>query len=277
MGRRFLPVVVVAVVIFSLLVPAPLVLSAAVGRPPVRIGRYKISSAQVKRIGNFLKKHGFDIIKNVLSAPGGQKQGEKKLDTKAADTAGLYVFNLSVGTSVPQNISGILDITTELVWAQCGACNSDACLAPPATTFQPGTSDTFSGVPCTGELCQGETNQECDPAANCTYLMQYNDYTNTSGYLGNDTFTFGQTQVPDVVFGCSDASYGDFFGASGVLGFSRGGLSLVSQLQLPWFSYLLASSDSNGPESDNLLQFGDDAVPHMKNSRSTRLLIYSLP
>lgn len=250
-----------------MLMPAPLVLSAAV-RPPGRIGRYAISSARVKKVGNFLKKHAVDIIQ-VLSAPGGQKQGDN-LDTKAADTAGLYVFNLSVGTSVLQNITGILDITSELVWAQC-ACSADACLPPPATKFEPSTSDTFAGVPCTSQKCQSVINQQCDPdpAANCTYLMQYNNYTNTTGYLGTDTFTFGQTQVPGVVFGCSEASYGDFFGASGVLGFSRGNLSLVSQLQLSWFSYLLVSDTS---KSVNLLQFGDDTIPQTENSHSTPLL-----
>ncbi|TKW19712.1 hypothetical protein SEVIR_4G038200v4 [Setaria viridis] len=261
---RFLPLVLVAVVIFPLLMPAPLVLSAAV-RPPV-----KINSAQAKKISDyfkkqafdFLKDHALDVIPNVLSTPEGQKQG-----TKAADTAGLYVFNLSVGTSILQNITGILDITTELVWAQC-ACSADACLPPPGTTFDPSTSDTFAGVPCISQRCQSVIKQQCDPdpAANCTYLMQYDDYTNTTGYLGNDTFTFGQTQFPDVVFGCSKASYGDFFGASGVLGFSRGSLSLVSQLQLSWFSYLLVS---DGPSP---LQFGYDAVPQTENSHSTPLL-----
>ncbi|OEL34366.1 hypothetical protein BAE44_0004616 [Dichanthelium oligosanthes] len=99
--------------------PAPLILSAAV-RPPAKIGRYKVNSEQVKSIAKFLKNHAGDlkdIIENILSATGGQKKGDK-LDTEAADTAGLYIFSLSVGTSVLQNITGILDITSELVWAQ---------------------------------------------------------------------------------------------------------------------------------------------------------------
>ncbi|RCV20237.1 LOW QUALITY PROTEIN: hypothetical protein SETIT_4G040300v2 [Setaria italica] len=143
------------------------------------------------------------------------------------------------------------------------------CLPPPPITFEPSTSDNFAKVPCTSQMCQSVIKQQCgpDPAANCTYLMQCDDYTNTTGYLGKDTFTFGQTQVPDVVFGCSEASYGDFFGAFGILGFSRGNLS---QLHLSWFSYLLVS---DGSESDNLLQFGNDAVPQTENNHSTPLLI----
>ncbi|CAN6221731.1 unnamed protein product [Urochloa humidicola] len=273
MGRT-LHLVVVALVISSLLLMAvPPALSAAF-RPPVKIGRYTIISARMrKQIGNFLKKHALDIIQDVLSTPAGQKQGDNNnLDTKTADTAGLYIFNLSVGTPV-QNFSGILDITSELVWAQC-ECSGDACLPPPATTFQASASDTFAGVPCASQTCQSTINQPCgnDPAANCTYQMLYNDYTNTTGYLANDTFTFGQTPVPGVVFGCSDVSSGDFSGASGVLGFSKGNLSLVSQLQLSWFSYLLASDSDVSGSDNNLLQFGDDAVPETENSRSTPLV-----
>ncbi|CAN6178513.1 unnamed protein product [Urochloa humidicola] len=273
MGRT-LHLVVVALVISSLLLMAvPPALSAAF-RPPVKIGRYTIISARMrKQIGNFLKKHALDIIQDVLSTPAGQKQGDNNnLDTKAADTAGLYIFNLSVGTPV-QNFSSILDITSELVWAQC-ECSGDACLPPPATTFQASASDTFAEVPCASQTCQSTINQPCgnDPAANCTYQMLYNDYTNTTGYLANDTFTFGQTPVPGVVFGCSDVSSGDFSGASGVLGFSKGNLSLVSQLQLSWFSYLLASDSDVSGSDNNLLQFGDDAVPETENSRSTPLV-----
>ncbi|CAL5052283.1 unnamed protein product [Urochloa decumbens] len=273
MGRSLSFVVVALVISSLLLMAAPPALPVAVRPPPVRIGRYSINSAKVrKQIGNFLKKHALDIIGNVLSAPAGQKQGDNNLDTKAADTAGLYVFNLSVGTSVPQTITGILDITTELVWTQCSCSDADACLPPPATTFRPSSSDTFTSVPCNSQTCQSAINQPCgaNPSANCTYLMTYNDYTNTTGYLANDTFTFGQTQVPGVVFGCSNASSGDFSGASGVLGFSKGNLSMVSQLQLSWFSYLLASEVSD--TDNNLLQFGDDAVPETENSRSTPLL-----
>ncbi|OEL34365.1 Aspartic proteinase nepenthesin-2, partial [Dichanthelium oligosanthes] len=143
-------------------------------------------------------------------------------------------------------------------------------LPPPATTFRPTTSDTFSGLPCNDQTCQSVISQTCpSPASYCTYLMQYSDYTNTTGYLATDTFTFDQIQVPDVVLGCSQASFGDFSGASGVLGFSRGDLSLVSQLHLSWFSYRLASDES---KSGNLLQFGDDAVPQTVNSRSTPIL-----
>ncbi|WVZ78106.1 hypothetical protein U9M48_025869 [Paspalum notatum var. saurae] len=113
------------------------------------------------------------------------------------------------------------------------------------------------------------------------YNVTYGDTSSsTVGYLATDTFTFGGTPVPGFVFGCSDDSVGDFSGASGVLGFNLGNLSLVSQLQLTWFSYLLASDASAdaGGESDSLLQFADDgSVPPTSNhGRSTPLVTSSL-
>ncbi|XP_039841717.1 aspartic proteinase nepenthesin-2-like [Panicum virgatum] len=205
------------------------------------------SSQQVKKIANFLKKHAWDIIQNVLSAaPGDQKEGHNnELDSKAADTVGPYIFSLSVGASVLQNI------TVCVLYYGLPASAGDQIRAR-------GIGHLLRASLQEPDVPERDQPTVAEPADNCSYLVQYNDYINTTGYLATDTFTFGQTLVPDVVFGCSEASFGDFSGASGVLGFSRGDLSLVSQLQLSWFSYLL--------------QFGDDAVPQTENSHSTAFL-----
>ncbi|GJN29089.1 hypothetical protein PR202_gb17282 [Eleusine coracana subsp. coracana] len=175
----------------------------------------------------------------------------------SADSAGLFIFNLSIGTSTPQEIPGIW--TSLPSW-----CGRSARPAPPASRRR------HSRLPCSSHTCQSVVNQTC--AANdspCGYIATYIDATtNTAGYLSNDTFTFDSAQVP-LVFGCSGASAGDFSGASGVFGFSRGPLSLVSQLQLSWFSYFWDSNDSSG---DSFVQFGDDEVTRPPNSRSTPLL-----
>ncbi|CAL5043413.1 unnamed protein product [Urochloa decumbens] len=183
------------------------------------------------------------------------------------------MFNLSIGTSAPQIVTGILDIGLNFIWAQCAPC--DPCLALPAPTFQPNMSATFSTLPCASQTCQSALNQTCGAAVDdtCGYLIDYGDGTNTTGYLADDTFVFGPSAAPGVVFGCSDASAGDFSGASGAFGFGRGNLSLVTQLQVPWFSYLLASDDYGG---DSGLQFGDGAAPRSKRSHSTPLLQSSM-
>ncbi|CAN6170335.1 unnamed protein product [Urochloa humidicola] len=266
-----LNLMLLVVVLFLVLTPAPLVLSAI--RPPMisKIGRYAVRPERAREIRNFLTEHAgdlLDLILGILPSSGGKK-GEDKQDA-AATTAGLYMFNLSIGTSAPQNVTGVLDIGLSFIWAQCAPC--DPCLTPPAPTFRPNISATFSTIPCASQTCQSTLNQTCGGGAanddTCGYLIDYGDGTNTTGYLANDTFVFGGP-APGVVFGCSDASVGNFSGASGTFGFGRGRLSLVSQLQVPWFSYFLASDDSDG---DNDLQFGDGAVPRSKHSQSTPLL-----
>ncbi|RCV21162.1 hypothetical protein SETIT_4G116100v2 [Setaria italica] len=195
-----------------------------------------------------MKKAAWRKFKDYLKSLSEGQKTDGKLEI-AADTTSYFIFNLSVGTSSPQNISGILDITTPLVWSQCAPCT--ACLPPPAPTFRPNLLPTFAGLPCASQTCQRMLNQTCAADA-CGYIGVYGDDTNTTGYLATDTFTFDNVSVP-MVFGCSGASTGEFSDASGIFGFSRRPLSLVSQLELSWFSYLWASDDSS---DDSFIKFG---------------------
>ncbi|XP_062232387.1 aspartic proteinase nepenthesin-2-like [Phragmites australis] len=247
MGRS-LPLVVRAVVVLFLEVQ--------------RAGKEEVKCAGKEEV----KRAGKDFLKSLF---GGQNI-DGKLEN-AADTTGLFIFNLSVGTPSPQNISSILDITSSLVWSQCAPCT--ACLPPPAPTFQPNLSPTFVKLPCGSQTCQQVLKQTCAADAtddSCGYIAIYDEDTNTTGYLATDTFTFDSTQIPGLVFGCSSTSVGDFSGASGIFGFNRGPLSLVSQLHLSWFSYFLAPEDF---DSGVFFQLGgDDNVTWTQNSPSTRLL-----
>ncbi|XP_066373311.1 aspartic proteinase nepenthesin-1-like [Miscanthus floridulus] len=258
MGRSLPLVVAAAVVLLLVLVLAPLLLAGMYIRNP-KVNYHGGASTQrtnsifrgIKRIW----KH-----RDELTPPSG---GQKTDEVKAAYTAGLFIFNLSVGTGAasPQNISGILDITTPLVWSQCAPCSD--CLPPPAPTFQPDQSPTFAALPCGSDTCQSMLTQTCTANATetdqdyCVYTGVYGADTNTTGYLAND-----------LVFGCSVASVGDFAGASGVFGFSRGPLSLVSQLQLSWFSYFLASDDDSQSGS-SFFQFGGDDVKQTTTTTTT--------
>ncbi|XP_047052154.1 aspartic proteinase nepenthesin-1-like [Lolium rigidum] len=161
----------------------------------------------------------------------------------ATDSSGALVFDLSIGTS-PQKLSVVMDITTELVWAQCDACSSCTRLTLPTTpTFLPNNSRSFAVVGCSSQTCQrmipGEhgCTHDDDP---CGYPNDFYGW-NTSGVLATDTFTFGTTPVPGVLFGCSgNIMVQDLAGASGVAGLSRGALSLVSQLNISSFTYFIA-------------------------------------
>ncbi|KAF0897751.1 hypothetical protein E2562_000463 [Oryza meyeriana var. granulata] len=153
----------------------------------------------------------------------------------------------------------------------------------PAPTFLPSESDTFAKLPCSSQMCQDVLDGTCAAAdsEDCTdYELIFGD-AETSGYLAIDTFTFGETSVPGIVFGCNGATHGDFSGASGVIGLGSGPLSLVSQLQLSNFSYQLGYADSDGDgTSETTITFdaAAAAVPQTKQRRrrSTPLLTSTL-
>ncbi|KAF8642618.1 hypothetical protein HU200_067298 [Digitaria exilis] len=283
MGRMLLAAAATWLLLTSALQVPPLASEAFIPRPPPKIGSLFLKPARAQKIGQsikgFLKKHGediFDIIAQSLSPTPGDSTGSggRSSSTSAggapATTAGLYVADLQVGTP-PQNISGVLDITSELVWMQCSTC-TDYCLPPPASSFNPTHSSTAQPLPCNNSTCQTLLPQTCSTTDNsnqqllCGYFAEYYGGSNndtTQGYFVFDTFTFDTTAVDDMLFGCSDSSTGNYSGASGVIGLGRGELSLVSQLGISNFSYFLAPNGSTGSggESDNQFQLGGVAVP----------------
>uniref|UniRef100_A0A0E0MM39 Peptidase A1 domain-containing protein n=1 Tax=Oryza punctata TaxID=4537 RepID=A0A0E0MM39_ORYPU len=264
-----------------LLLPPPVASAAAVRARP-KVGGYSAKSRPwvSKLVARFLKKQ----LRN-----SGNKQQQQQLGGEAASgDAPPLVINISVGTPVAQTFSGLVDITSYVVWTQCAPCAAGGCLPPPATTFRPNDSATFSPLACSSDMCVPVLRETCGrAAANATgtrcdsYSLRYGSAANTSGYLATDTFTFGSTAVPGVVFGCGDTSYGDFAGASGVIGIGRGNLSLISQLQFGKFSYQLlppeaTDSKSDDGSADSVIRFGDEAVPKTKRARSTPLLSSTL-
>ncbi|KAF8670610.1 hypothetical protein HU200_050638 [Digitaria exilis] len=179
-----------------------------------------------------------------------------------ATTAGLYVADLLVGTP-PQNISGVLDISTQLVRMQCASWHCIDCRPPPVPTFYPKASSTAFPLPCNNDTCQSLLPQNCTDSNICRsneHIIISNNGSTTQGYLTFDTFTFGTAAV-DMLFGCSESTTGNYSGAFGAIGLGRGELSLVSQLGLSNFSYLLAPYGSDGS-----VQLGGVAVPSMGSS-----------
>ncbi|XP_072955770.1 aspartic proteinase nepenthesin-2-like [Typha angustifolia] len=80
---------------------------------------------------------------------------------------------------------------------------------------------------------------QCNP--DCTYLYSYVGGTSTEGYLATETFILGSDAVPGMAFGCGIVNSDAPDNSSGILGLSRGDLSLVSQLGVGRFSYCLTS------------------------------------
>ncbi|XP_051208386.2 aspartic proteinase nepenthesin-1-like [Lolium perenne] len=101
----------------------------------------------------------------------------------------------------------------------------------------------------------------------CIYQYFYGNSASTTGVLANETFTFGtngtRVSVPKIAFGCRNLNAGSLYNGSGMVGFGRGPLSLVSQLGVPRFSYCLTSFMSIVPSR---LYFGAYAMLNTTNT-----------
>nr|CAB3453559.1 unnamed protein product [Digitaria exilis] len=152
-----------------------------------------------------------------------------------------YVVDLAIGTP-PQHVSALLDTGSDLIWTQCAPCAT--CLTQPDPLFVPAQSSSYEPMHCTGPLCSDIAHHGCQrPPDTCTYRYNYGDGTTTMGVYATERFTFTSsgdvlTTVP-LGFGCGSVNVGSLNNASGIVGFGRNPLSLVSQLSIRRFSYCL--------------------------------------
>ncbi|KAF7039322.1 hypothetical protein CFC21_049338 [Triticum aestivum] len=245
------PAAAVATVVALLLlqVPAsPSVAEAAIG------GR---SPAAIPQLGYELwRKAAWSGPKAMIKQPFGAPDKDR-LGSAAADNAGLVVYNLSVGYTREVS-SGIVDIVTDFIWVPCPLSG-------------------FTEVYCATQTCRMALDKE-DACGNsngytCRYAYQYGPVIGTTGYISAEEVTAVGTPITGrVLFGCSITSMVPFDGEFGVLGFSRGPYSLLSQLKISRFSYFMLPDDVDRPGSQSVVLLGDDAVPQTNSSLSTPLL-----
>ncbi|CAO2191757.1 unnamed protein product [Urochloa humidicola] len=150
----------------------------------------------------------------------------------------IHTLTVGIGTP-PQQHTLIIDTGSDLVWAQCNLFPGTAPQKEPL--YDPTKSSSFAAIPCDGKLCQEEyfDTKSC-PNNKCLYTYGYGSAT-TDGELASEIFTFGahrKVSVP-LGFGCGRLLTGEISNTSGLLGLSPQELSLVSQLQIPRFSYCL--------------------------------------
>jgi hypothetical protein len=229
-----------SLLLILLLVVPPL--SSAGVRPPPSFGKYA-----AKTVRSIIKKTAKDYLKDkvkegVQDFPGGSNNGDDghQLGNSAAASYGAFTFDLSVGSGTsPQSLSVVMDITSELIWAQCNdPCTSCVRQTSPDTpTFRSDLSDSFVPIHCNDQTCQSFISpDDCSSADDlCGYTENFYQSGNTSGYLATEKFSFGTTLFPTMVFGCSgEILLPDLAGASGFAGFSRGGtLPRIAAPDLP--------------------------------------------
>ncbi|KAK1626445.1 hypothetical protein QYE76_000760 [Lolium multiflorum] len=260
-----------------LLVAAPLSSVASIGKV-ITYGAKAVRPIAKKATKAYMKNE----VKERIQDLSGQTNNDGQLGSSAASSYGALVFELSLGSGTSaQNLSVVMDITSELVWAQCDRCSSSSCVrqTPADTpTFISQRSHSFNKISCNEKSCQdfirGPGNICRSAGDRCEYTERFVGSGSTSGYLANETFTFGTTAFPDMLFGCG----GDIrlpglavAGASGFAGFSRSPLSLVSQLDISQFSYLIDNSGDRSFLSWSIGQAADTALA--KGSRITPLLV----
>ncbi|KAJ1289913.1 hypothetical protein BS78_02G201500 [Paspalum vaginatum] len=151
-----------------------------------------------------------------------------------------YIVDLAIGTP-PQPVSALLDTGSDLIWTQCSPCAS--CLTQPDPLFAPGESASYEPVRCAGQLCSDILHHGCQRPDTCTYRYNYGDGTMTMGVYATERFTFtssyGNRLTVPLGFGCGSLNVGSLNNGSGIVGFGRNPLSLVSQLAVRRFSYCL--------------------------------------
>lgn len=156
-----------------------------------------------------------------------------------------YVLDLALGTP-PQPVSALLDTGSGLIWTQCAPCAS--CLSQPDPLFAPAQSASYEPMRCSGQLCNDIPHRGCQRPDTCMYRYAYGDGTTTTGVFATERFTFtssaGETLTVPLGFGCGSMNVGSLNNGSGIVGFGRDPLSLVSQLSIRRFSYCLTPYNS---------------------------------
>ncbi|CAD6245463.1 unnamed protein product [Miscanthus lutarioriparius] len=181
-------------------------------------------------------------------------------------SSGEYIVDLAIGTP-PLYYTAIMDTGSDLIWTQCAPCL--LCADQPTPYFDAKKSATYRALPCRSSRCAALSSPSCFKKM-CVYQYYYGDTASTAGVLANETFTFGaasstKVRAANVSFGCGSLNAGDLANSSGMVGFGRGPLSLVSQLGPSRFSYCLTSYLSPTPSR---LYFGVFANLNSTNTSS---------
>ncbi|CAL5072358.1 unnamed protein product [Urochloa decumbens] len=200
-----------------------------------------------------------DMLRHNARRLAASDDGTVSAPTRMNSPSGIeeYLMTLAIGTP-PVHYPAIVDTGSDLIWTQCAPC-SDQCFKQPSPLYNPASSTTFGLLPCGSPLSMCE--EAAAPGCSCPYNSYNQTYGKgwTAGVQGTETFTFGstpadQTRVPNITFGCSNASSsGDWNGSSGLVGLGRGAVSLVSQLGAGRFSYCLTPFQDTNSTSTLLL------------------------
>ncbi|CAH2073185.1 unnamed protein product [Thlaspi arvense] len=158
--------------------------------------------------------------------------------------SGNYVVTVGIGTPM-HNQSLIFDTGSDLTWTQCKPCLT--CFPQVEPIFNPFSSSSYANISCSSPVCASAgLLGNCSESSTCLYYIEYGDGSSSNGFFATEKFTLTTSDVfHGVKFGCGDDNEGQFLGAAGLLGLSRGNLSFPWQTKNTYnnfFSYCLPSS-----------------------------------
>lgn len=171
------------------------------------------------------------FLLDILLQSNGHLSPNTTLRLAAEFSGGMYHLEFSMGKP-PKPVKAVVDTGSSLSWIMCDPRGNPI--------YNPKTSKTYHKIPCRSPLCKlGKYADNCTEF--CTYSYTYNDGHYIKGTLVNETLSFGATEVPDMVIGCSTDT--NLLGEPGIMGLGFSNFSLVGQLGLNQFSICLSSEE----------------------------------
>lgn len=241
---------------------------------------YNSKEAQIQRVSSVIN-HSINrahYLNHVLSF---SRNDMPKPTIIAHDYMGpYYVMSYSIGTP-PFQLYGAMDTGSDGIWFQCKPCKP--CLNQTSPMFNPSKSSTYKNIHCSSPTCKRFENSHCSSnhKRKCEYKVSYLSKSMSQGDVGIDTLTLNSNDgspisFSRIVMGCGHKNSLKTEGGntSGIIGFGRGPLSLISQLSSSIngkFSYCLVPLFSNA-NSSSRLNFGDTAVVSGSEVVSTPLV-----
>ncbi|CAK7339841.1 unnamed protein product [Dovyalis caffra] len=137
-----------------------------------------------------------------------------------------YLVRIGIGTP-PQYQYLAIDTGSDVTWVQCRPC--DHCYPQRNPIFNATASSTARPLPCKTLACNMLGNKGHCIKGQCQYKAKYMDKSYTHGQYAFESFTSGDSTIPNVAVGLGHKNKGTFSEFSGILGLG-GGFSFRNQL-----------------------------------------------